>query len=102
MAIVMHAALATHDWLRAGVRRGERIYHILSDLDGAEGSRELRAFIDALGLPPRFVQYPGAYREHFDAPGRYSDTLLQHGARPVTTRELGALLKRKRADYPRT
>ena len=96
MAIVMHAALATHDWLRAGVRRGERIYHILSDLEGPNGARELRAFVEALGLPSRFVQYPGTYREHFDAPGRYQDDLLQHGAIPVSTRELGALLKKRR------
>ena len=98
MAIVMHAARATHDWLRAGVRRGERIYHVLSDLDGAQGARELRAFIEELGLPTRFVQYPGTYREHFDAPGRYHDMLLAHGARLVTTRELGQLLKRRRSD----
>lgn len=96
MAIVMHATRATHDWLRAGVRRGERVYHVLSDLDGAEGAHELRTFMEELELPPRFVQYPGTYREHFDAPGRYHDTLIEHGARPVTTRELGELLKHKK------
>ncbi len=97
MAIVAHAARATHDWLRAGVRRGERIFHVLSDAPEPEGGRELRDFIRRLGLPTRFVQYPGTYREHFDTPGRYGDTLLAHGARLVTTRELGELLKRKRS-----
>ena len=65
-------------------------------LMAVDGSNELRAFVEQLGLPTRFVQYPGTYREHFDAPGRYADILLQHGARPVTTRELGTLLKAKR------
>jgi hypothetical protein len=97
VGIVVHAALATHDWAGPGVPRGGRIYHVLSNLDGPEGGRELRAFVEQLGLPTRWVQFPGTYREHFDAPGRYGDTLLAHGARPITTRELGALLKRKRA-----
>jgi hypothetical protein len=96
VAIVVHAARATRDWLRAGVRRGERTYHVLSDLGEPEGGRELRDFIERLGLPTRFVQYPGTYREHFDAPGRYGETLFAHGARLVTTHELGELLRRKR------
>jgi len=99
VAIVVHAARATHDWLRAGVGRGERIYHVLSDLDAAEGGRELREFIGQLGLQTRWVQYPGTYREHFDAPGRYGDILLAHGARLITTRALGELLKRKRSAH---
>jgi hypothetical protein len=97
VAIVVHAARATHDWHGPGVPRGGRIYHILSDLDGAEGGSELREFIRGLGLQTRWVQYPGTYREHFDAPGRYGDILLAHGARLITTRELGELLRRKRS-----
>jgi hypothetical protein len=73
------------------------MYHVLSDVIGPEGGRELRAFMTRLGVRTRWVQYPGSYREHFDAPGRYGDALLAHGARLVSTRELGALLKRKRA-----
>jgi hypothetical protein len=96
VSIVIHAARATHDWLGPGVPRGGRIYHVLSDRDGADGSHELRDFAQRLGLPTRFVQFPGTYREHFDAPGRYGQTLLAHGAQLVTTRELGELLKRKR------
>lgn len=100
MAIVVHAARATSDWLRAGVRRGERTYHVLSDIIGPAGGRELRAFMERIGVNPRFVQYPGSYREHFDAPGRFGDELLAAGARPVSTRELGQLLARKRAASP--
>jgi len=100
VAIVVHAARAPHDWLRAGVRRGERIYHVLSDVIGPEGGRELRAFMERIGVNPRWVQYPGTYREHFDAPGRFGETLLAAPARPVTTRELGRLLAAKRAASP--
>jgi hypothetical protein len=97
VAIVIHAALATRDWLGPGVPRGERIYHVLSDVIGPEGSRELRMFAEQLGMQRQWAQYPGTYREHFDAPGRYGEELLRRGARLVTTRELGELLKRKRA-----
>lgn len=96
MAIVIHAALATRDWRGPGVRRGERMYHILSDVIGPDGSRELRAFAVRCGMRPEWVQYPGTYREHFDAPGRALDQLLTAGARLVTTRELGRLLAVKR------
>ena len=97
MAIVLHAALATHDWWGPGVRRGERMYHVLSDQLGAEGSRELRAFVRQCGLRPEWVQYPGTYREHFDAPPNAAECMFGRGAKLVTNRELGTLLATKRA-----
>jgi hypothetical protein len=96
MAIVLHAARATHDWWGPGVRRGERMYHVLSDVIGPEGSRELRAFVQGCGLRPEWVQYPGTYREHFDAPPRVLECMLGRGARLVMNRELGTLLATKR------
>ena len=98
MAIVLHAARATRDWLPAGVRRGDRMYHLLSDIAGREGSRELRAFAVPLGFRERWVQYPGSYREHFDVTARDAQTILARGdVRLLTNRELGALLAAKRA-----
>lgn len=98
MAIVLHAARATRDWLPAGVRRGDRMYHMLSDIPGAEGGRELRAFATALGFRERWVQYPGGYREHFDVTERDALAILARGgARLISNRELGALLLAKRA-----
>ena len=98
MAIVLHAARATRDWLPAGVRRGDRMYHLLSDIPGPEGARELRAFALPLGFRERWVQYPGSYREHFDVTERDARTILaQGGARLISNRELGALLATKRA-----
>jgi uncharacterized protein DUF4031 len=98
MAIVLHAARATRDWIPAGVRRGDRMYHMLSDIPGPEGGIELRAFALPLGFRERWVQYPGGYREHFDVTERDAQTILANeGARLVTNRELGALLALKRA-----
>lgn len=96
MAILVHPARATRDWLPAGVRQGGRMYHVLSDQLGAEGREELLAFMRLCGIPTRFVQYPGTYREHFDAPPRHLDDLLRAGGRLATNREVGLLLRRKR------
>jgi hypothetical protein len=98
MAIVLHAARATRDWLPAGVRRGDRMYHMLSDIPGSEGSRELRSFATPLGFRERWVQYPGSYREHFDVTERDAKAILARGGVQVlSNRELGALLAAKRA-----
>jgi hypothetical protein len=97
VAILLHPARATHDWLPAGVRRGDRMYHVLSDLPGEAGSEELRAFVAVCGVQPRWVQYAGTYREHFDVPPDTAECLLRGGARLATNREVGALLRAKRA-----
>lgn len=101
MAILIHAARATRHWLPAGVYRGERMYHVVSDIIGPEGSRELRAFVQRYGLRPEWVQYAGTYREHFDAREDTGLRMLEDGiARQATNRELGALLAAKRASLP--
>lgn len=97
MAILVHAARATRHWLRAGVRRGDRMYHVLSDMPGLEGSHELRSFVVEYGLRPEWMQYPGTYREHFDAREPEGLAMLRDGARQATNREVGALLAAKRA-----
>ncbi len=97
MAIMLHPMLATRDLLRPGIRRGDRMYHLLSDLHGAEGTQELLHAARACGMPTRFIQYPGTYREHFDIHGPMVDILLERGARLATNREVGLLLRAKRA-----
>jgi hypothetical protein len=96
MAIVLHAARATHNWWRAGVRRGDRMYHVLSDQLGADGTVELIAFVRAYGLRAEWMQYPGTYREHFDARQPEGERMLAGGARLLTNRALGELLAHKR------
>lgn len=97
MAILIHAARATRHWLPAGVYRGDRMYHVLSDIIGPEGSRELRTFVRAYGLRPEWIQYAGTYREHFDVREDTGLLMLAGGARQVTNRELGTLLAARRA-----
>ena len=97
MAILVHQARATHNWHRAGVRKGDRMYHVLSNLIGLEGSRELRAFVIEFGMRPEWVQYPGSYREHFDARADTGLAMLAKGARLATNREVGELLAAKKA-----
>ena len=98
MAILIHAARATRHWLPAGVFRGQRMYHVLSDILGPEGSHELRSFVQRYGLRPEWIQYAGTYREHFDVREDTGLLMLADGvARQVTNRELGTLLATKRA-----
>jgi hypothetical protein len=97
MAILVHPTRATRDWRRAEIRRGDRMYHVLSDLLGPAGSQELYAFVARCGIRPQWVQYPGTYREHFDAPPDAAACLLGQGARLATNHEVGALLRTKRS-----
>jgi Protein of unknown function (DUF4031) len=97
MAILIHPARATRNWLRAGVRQGDRMYHVLSDLPGDAGTAELRAFVVRYGMRPEWIQYAGTYREHFDAREDAGLLMLRHGARQATNREVGQVLAAKRA-----
>jgi hypothetical protein len=97
MGILLHPMRATRDLPRPGIRRGDRMYHLLSDLPGPEGSSELLDAARACGMPTRFIQYAGAYREHFDVHGPMVDILIERGARIATNREVGELLRMKRA-----
>ena len=96
MAILVHPMLATRDLLRPGIRKGDRMYHLLSDLTGVAGHEELLAAARACGMPTRFIQYPGAYREHFDISVAMAEELLARGARLATNREVGELLRAER------
>lgn len=101
MTLLINPTLATRDLPRPGIRRGDRMYHLLSDLHGAAGTEELLAGARACGMPTRFIQYPGTYREHFDIHGDMKDILLAQGARMAANREIALLLRAKRADFDR-
>lgn len=96
MAILLHPTRATHDLPYIGVRKGERMYHVVSDLVGRAGSDELRTFVRGCGMRADWVQYRGSYREHFDAHGHLVECLRLRGARLVGNHELGRLLRTKR------
>lgn len=101
MAVLIHPTRATHDIPHIGVRKGERMYHVLSDLVGPAGGRELRTFVRGCGMRPQWVQYEDTYREHFDAHAHLADCLQRRGARLVGNHEVGALLRAKRAAQTR-
>lgn len=51
----------------------------------------------AFGMRPEWVQYPGSYREHFDARADTGQAMLAKGAVLATNREVGELLAAKKA-----
>jgi len=73
------------------------MYHVLSDLIGPEGSRELRTFVAEFGLRPQWIQYAGTYREHFDVRSETGVAMQKRGARLATNRQVGELLAAKKA-----
>lgn len=99
MAVLIHPTRATRDLPYIAIRKGDRMYHVLSDQLGAAGTAELVAFVRQCGLRPEWIQDPGTYREHFDTHGIFADCIISHGARLVTNREVGLVLRAKRADY---
>lgn len=96
MSILVHAARATRHWLPAGVRKGERMYHVLSDRPDSDGTLELVCYVTRFGLRPEWIQYPGSYREHFDAREETGIRMLRDGAIPATNHDVAMLLRARR------
>lgn len=92
--IVIDTAL---DWGGAFNRRWGPSAHLMSDLFGDEGTRELVAFAEALGIPPMALQHPGTSREHFDLAGPWLEAARAAGATAIDHYQLVAILKAKRA-----
>ena len=79
------------DYPRAGLRH-TRFCHLLADTRD-----ELQAMADALGIPRQFFQdHP--WRWHHDLPEPLREQAVALGAREVTLHEVGALLKRRKAE----
>lgn len=57
--------------------------HLLSDLPGPEGTRELVAFVERLGVDPRWIQNEGTATEHFDLREPMRQRALALGAVPI-------------------
>ena len=71
--------------------------HLLSDLPGEAGRRELLAFADRLGIEARWIQNPGTAREHFDVTEPTRQRALALGAVPITYgRAVAAITRAKR------
>jgi NAD(P)H-hydrate epimerase len=95
--ILLHALDAPYDIPGLDIQRGDTMYHLLSDLPGAEGTAELLAFVRACGGQDSWMQSPGTYREHFDIFGAWAEVARELGAREATGREVAAVLARKHA-----
>jgi Protein of unknown function (DUF4031) len=75
----------------SGLRYSE-FCHLLAD-----NRAELHAMADALGIPRRFFQdHP--WRWHHDLPAHLRERAVQLGAVEVDMHEVGALLRRRRAE----
>jgi hypothetical protein len=77
----------------AGLRY-TRFCHLLADTRD-----ELHAMAEALGIPSAYFQdHP--WRWHHDLPEALRPKALELGAVEVTLHDVGALLRRRRADLP--
>lgn len=57
--------------------------HLLSDLPGEEGTRELLTFAASIGIETRWLQKPGTSHEHFDVTEPTRQRALTAGATPI-------------------
>lgn len=70
--------------------------HMVSTLAGEEGTAELVAFAAELGLRVDWLQNKGEPREHFDVFDGVYKRALQRGAKPVSPRDVVAVVQWKR------
>ncbi len=95
--ILMHALEAPYDLPGIDIRRGDEMFHLLSDLPGAAGTAELLAFARRCGAHDSWLQAAGTYREHFDIFGEWADMARELGARRASGAEVASVLAAKRA-----
>ncbi len=95
--IRLHALDAPHAIPGLRIARGEPMFHLLSDISGPAGTAELLLFIRAMGAHDAWLQAAGTYREHFDIFGDWTAAARILGAQPATNREVGEMLRVKRA-----
>jgi Protein of unknown function (DUF4031) len=82
---------AVREYPDAGLRH-TRFCHLLADT-----REELHELADALGIPRRYFQdHP--WRWHHDLPEPLRDQAIALGARELTLREVGLLLRRRKAE----
>lgn len=79
-------------------RRFRRTAHLMSDVPGAEGTRELLEFGHVIGLKPHWLQNAGTPTEHFDLFDAAIDRARLAGAVEVSGRELVRLAVRPKRE----
>lgn len=78
---------------RGGPAGRYKLSHLFADT-----SAELLAMVDAIEVPRKYIQSAGTAREHFDIAKTKRRAALAAGAKSVSSRELVALIRRKRAE----
>lgn len=81
--------------------RPMRAAHLLSDLSGITGTKELMGFAMKIGLKASWLQNGATDTEHFDLMGRMIDAAVQAGALRVDRHRLVEILRKKRGERPR-
>lgn len=76
----------------------KRCSHMISDLLGEPGHRELMEFAAKIGMRPEWLQKEGTSHEHFDIFGGRRDRALAAGCVEVDRRRFVEVLRTKRAD----
>lgn len=71
--------------------------HMVSDLLGEDGHRELMDFAKRIGMRPEWLQKPGTEHEHFDIFGERRNRALRAGCVEVDRKRMGEVFKAKRA-----
>lgn len=71
--------------------------HMMSDVIGEEGQKELIAFAVRIGLKPNWLQNKGTETEHFDLFGSRIERALKAGAVQIDRNRLVEIVRSKRA-----
>lgn len=62
----------------------------------ADTTEELLAMADKIGVQRKWLQHAGTPSEHFDIAKGKRALAVEHGAKEVTSRDLGRLIRSKR------
>ena len=75
-----------------------RSAHLISDIPGKEGTRELTRFAVKIGLKRRWMSKYGKSDEHFDVMNTFIDKALKTGARQIDKYKFANIIKKKRGE----
>lgn len=78
-----------------GSYKGMTAHHLISDIPGPGGEKELLEFGERIGLKPKWIQKPGTPFVHFDCMAGKIEKAKNAGATEVTTREGVKIIKGK-------
>lgn len=61
----------------------------------ADTTEELLSMADRIGVPRKWIQYPGTHKEHFDIAKSKKQLAIKYGAIPITWRQCGSMDARR-------